>query len=60
MNDQRVTQALLFALILTCAALLYLDWRRQGEIDYLAEELLRVDKRTADVGKHRRERQAAS
>lgn len=60
MKPERVTQTLLVVLLFTCATLLYLDWRRQGEIDYLADELLRVDKRTADVGKHRREREAAS
>ena len=32
---------LLVALLCACAALLYLDWRRQGEVELLSE---RVDK----------------
>ena len=30
---------LLIALVCAIMYLLYLDWRRQGEIDYLAEQL---------------------
>lgn len=43
--NEKTTQTLLTALLLCVAALLYLDWKRQGEIELLHERLdnLRLD-----------------
>ena len=44
MDDRNV--ALMFTLLLcVCGALLYLDWRRQGEIELLHERLDGIDRR---------------
>lgn len=40
MSEAALTNALLVVLVLCCGSLLYLDWRRQGELELLH---LRVD-----------------
>jgi hypothetical protein len=43
MNDSAMTNVLLVALLCSCAALLYLDWRRQGETELLHERVDRLE-----------------
>lgn len=39
MNRRVMDTLLLVALLLACSALLYLDWRRQGEVELLHERV---------------------
>jgi hypothetical protein len=45
MSDDAALRTILFLLLLTCACLVYLDWRRSGEIEYLHERLDAIDMR---------------
>lgn len=42
---RRDTEVVLAALLLVCAALLYLDWRRQGEIENLHARIDTLERR---------------
>ena len=41
------------ALLLVCGALLYLDWRRQGELELLLERLRALEGRLPAAGRER-------
>lgn len=44
MTDNAMSNVLLMALVCVCAALLYLDWRRQGETELLHERVDRLER----------------
>lgn len=41
--SENISTTLVVLLLVVCGALLYLDWQRKGEIDFLAEQLNKLN-----------------